>query len=166
MRVHTLVALGAISMGGVSLASVPLLEAHDCCHGHQGCPMMSGKSADASKPGAGPAMGRMYDPSTVSTLRGTATAVTVVPGRGGRSGGTHVTLEGGDQTVDVRLGPSWFLEREGLTVAKGDAIEVTGSVIDSDDDSFLIARELKKGDKVVKLRDEQGVPLWSGSRRP
>jgi hypothetical protein len=166
MKVHTLVALGAISMGGVWLASAPPLEAHDCCHGHNGCPMMSGKSADAPSPGAGPAMGRIYDPDTVSTLRGKATAVEVVPGRGGRSGGTHVTLEGADQTIDVRLGPTWFLEREGIEIAKGDSMEVTGSVIESDGDSFLIARELKKGEKVVKLRDEQGVPLWSGRGRP
>ena len=166
MKVHTLVALGAIAMGGISLASAPLVDAHECCQGHHECPMMSGKTADAPSPGAGPAMGRTYDPSTVSTLRGTATAVTIVPGRGGRAGGTHLTLEGADQTMDVRLGPTWFLEREGVQIAKGDSIEVTGSVIGSDEDSFLIARELKKGEKVVKLRDEQGVPLWSGGRRP
>ena len=166
MRVQTLMALGAISMGGISLASAPPVDAHDCCHGRHDCPMMSGQTADTPRPGAGPAVGRMYDPDTVSTLRGKATAVTVVPGRGGRTGGTHVTLDGADQTMEVRLGPTWFLEREGLEIAKGDSIEVTGSVIESDGDSFLIARELKKGDKVLKLRDEQGVPVWSGGRRP
>jgi hypothetical protein len=41
---------------------------------------------------------------------------------------------------------------------------VTGSVIDSDGNSFLVARELKKGEKVLKLRDEQGVPVWAGGR--
>jgi hypothetical protein len=109
-------------------------------------------------------VGRVYDPDTVSTVRGTASAVTVVPGRGGRTGGTHVILESAERTVDVRLGPAWFLEREGVPIVKGDAIEVTGSVVGSDDDAFLIARELKKGGKVVTLRDENGVPLWSGGR--
>lgn len=81
-------------------------------------------------------------------------------------GGTHVTLQSDGQMLDVHLGPTWFLQREGIELAKGDEIEVTGSVIDSDGKSILIAREVKKGQKVLKLRDEQGVPAWSGGRRP
>jgi hypothetical protein len=163
---HTLIALGAISLGGLSLASVPALEArdccqghHDCCHGHHNCPMMSGAQANAPRPAP-----YIYDASTVSTMRGTAGAVTVVPGRGGRGGGTHLTLEAPDGTVDVRLGPTWYLEREGVTIAKGDSIEVTGSVLEWDGESVLIARELRKGGKVVTLRDERGVPLWAGGQ--
>jgi hypothetical protein len=124
--------------------------------------MTSGRAAMPPRPGA--AAGGVYDPETVSTVRGKASVVTVVSGRGGRTGGTHVILESAEQTLDVRLGPTWFLEREGVEIAQGDSLEVTGSVIGSDDDSFLIARELKKGDKVVTLRDQNGVPLWSGGR--
>lgn len=29
----------------------------------------------------------------------------------------------------------------------------------------LIASELKKGDSVLKLRDENGIPVWAGWRR-
>jgi hypothetical protein len=43
---------------------------------------------------------------------------------------------------------------------------VVGSVIDSTGETFLIARELKTGKNVVKLRDEHGVPAWAGGRRP
>jgi hypothetical protein len=85
MKVYTLVAL-AIRWGPLAF---PQLEAHDCCHGHQGCLMMSGTSADAAKPGA-VRRGRMCDPSTAAAGRHRRD---VVPGRG-RSGGTYVTLEG------------------------------------------------------------------------
>jgi len=165
MKTHTLIALAAVSLGGLSLLSAPVAQAHDCCWGHERCPMMSGQTP-APGSGAGPGMGRTYDPDTVTTMRGTASAVAVMPARGGRMGGTHVTLQSDGQTMDVHLGPTWFLQREGVEVAKGDSIEVTGSVVDSDGNSFLIARELKKGQKVLKLRDEQGVPAWSGGRRP
>jgi hypothetical protein len=30
----------------------------------------------------------------------------------------------------------------------------------------LIAREVKKGAQALRLRDEQGVPDWSGRRHP
>ncbi len=159
MKIHTLMAVGA-----VSLLAAPLVQARDCCHGHDRCPMMSGQTPGGPR-GGGPGQAPMYDPDTVTTLRGTANAVTVVAARGGRMGGTHVTLGSDGQTLDVHLGPTWFLQREGIEIAKGDSIEVTGSIIDSDGSSFLVARELKKGQKVLKLRDEQGVPAWSGGRR-
>jgi hypothetical protein len=108
----------------------------------------------------------MYDPDTVTTLRGAVTAVTVVPARGGRSGGTHVMLEADGQVMDVHAGPTWFLEREGLALSKGDTIEVVGSVVEEGGTPFLIAREIKKGTQQVKLRDEQGMPAWAGARRP
>lgn len=155
-----------IALGGASLLSAPLVQARDCCHGHDRCPMMTGQTPGAPDNGSGAGMGRTYDPDTVTTLRGTAGAVAVVPARGGRLGGTHVTIDSGGQTMDVHLGPTWFLQREGVEVGKGDSIEVTGSVIEADGKTFLIARELKKGQKVLKLRDEMGVPVWSGGRRP
>ena len=166
MKSHTLIALAAVSLGGLALFSAPVAQAHDCCRGHERCPMMSGQTPGGPGSATGQGMGRTYDPDTVTTLRGTANAVAVMPARGGRMGGTHVTLQSDGQTMDVHLGPTWFLQREGVEVAKGDSIEVTGSVVDSDGNSFLIARELKKGQKVLKLRDEQGVPVWSGGRRP
>ena len=46
-------------------------------------------------------MAPIYDPDTVTTLRGTATAVTVVPARGGGMGGVHVTLSSDGQAMDV-----------------------------------------------------------------
>lgn len=166
MKTRTLLTLSAVSLGGMTLLWAPLAQAHDCCHGHRACRMMSAQmSADPENAGQ-PSPGRSYDPDTVTTLRGTASEVVVVPARGERTGGLHLTLQSDNETMDVHLGPTWFLQREGIEIAKGDPIEVTGSVIDLDGNSFLIARELKKGQKFLRLRDEQGVPAWSGGRRP
>jgi hypothetical protein len=142
-------------------------EAQDCCHGHHGrhCAGPTVAAPAATQGGAGSATGPLYDPDTVATLRGTATTVTTVPARGGRSGGIHVALEAEGATTDVHLGPAWFLKDAGLEVAKGDAIEVLGSIVEVDGATFLIARDLTKGSKVVHLRDERGVPLWSGRAR-
>lgn len=159
MRMHTLIALGAVSLGGLSLLSA---QAGDCCP--QGCAMKGTPSA-AQGPG-GPGAGPRYDPDTVTTLRGTVDAVTVMPARGGRAGGLHLALKADGQTMDVHLGPTWFLQREGIEIAKGDVVEVTGSVVDVEGATVLVARELKKGPKAVRLRDEKGIPAWSGGRRP
>ena len=146
MKIARLMSATAVTVGGLSYLGVPAVEAAG---------------------GAGAARAeRTYDPSTVAALRGPVTAITVVPARGGSAGGTHVTLKEGDRTVDVHLGPTWFVQREGFELAKGDFIEATGSLIQADGDTFLVAREVKKGDKALKLRDERGVPVWSGRRRP
>jgi hypothetical protein len=158
---HTLIAVGAISLGGVALATTPQVQAGDCCHG---CPRMAAPGAQQA-PG-GPGAGPRYDLDTVTTLQGTVGAVNVVPARGGRMGGLHLTLQTQGQTMEVHLGPTWYLQREGIELAKGDAVEVSGSVVDLEGATFLIARELKKGQKIVVLRNEQGIPAWSGGRRP
>lgn len=127
--------------------------------GHCGCPHCAGLAA----PGAG--AGRRYDLDSVTTLSGTVTDVAVVSRRVGRAGGVHVVFQSGEAAHEAVLGPSWFLEREGLRLAKGDSIEVTGSLVDTDGTDVLIAALIKKGEQSVRLRDEQGAPAWAGGPR-
>lgn len=109
--------------------------------------------------------GPMYDPDSVTTLTGKVTAVEVEPSGPGRAGGVHVTLQAeGKQTV-VHLGPSWFLEQQGFKAAKDETLAVTGSLVTSGEETYLIAREVKKGEKSLLLRNEQGFPAWSRGRR-
>jgi hypothetical protein len=150
---------------------------HDARHHDCACPgCLSGGGGSAAVQGAGERSGggaavqgagqrSNYDVDTVTTLRGTVAAVTVIPARRGRSGGLQVTVETDGKATDVHLGPSWFLERQGLALAKGNAVEVTGSLVEQDGTTFLIAREVAKGDKRVTLRDQRGIPAWSGGPR-
>jgi hypothetical protein len=47
----------------------------------------------------------------------------------------------------------------------GDSVEVKGSRVTFAGNPAIIAAELKKGDAVLKLRDDNGVPAWAGWRR-
>jgi hypothetical protein len=44
-------------------------------------------------------------------------------------------------------------------------VEVKGSRVTFEGKPAIIAAEVKKGDEVLKLRDENGFPMWSGWRR-
>ena len=69
--------------------------------------------------------------------------------------------------VDVHIGPARFLARHAMTLTKGDQIGVTGSKVHFGGKDALLAREIKKGEKTLTLRDSQGIPEWSrGRRRP
>jgi hypothetical protein len=111
--------------------------------------------------GSGPG----YDPKTEETLKGTVEAVTEHAGRGYSTAGVHVTLRVESGIVEVHLGPASFLRESGLEIARGDAIEVVGSRVKGDEGEYVIAREVRRGEKTVTLRDASGVPVWSGRGR-
>jgi hypothetical protein len=103
----------------------------------------------------------MYDPDAEITI---AATIEEVNEEGGDRGmiGTHLVVKADEETLDVHLGPSTYLADQGFVFDKGDHIELTGSKVKEDDATFLIAREVKKGDKLLTLRDEQGRPAWAG----
>ncbi len=114
--------------------------------------------------GRGGGYGRMYDPKTVATLSGEVTSVDRVAW-GRRGQGVHLTLNTGQETIPVHLGPSWFIDQQAVKIAAKDRIEVTGSRVDFQGKKVIIAAKVKKGGQVLKLRDAQGIPVWAGQGR-
>lgn len=113
---------------------------------------------------------RAYNPNTETTVKGTVKDVKTIyyPGGGTQQvrrpwGGIHLELKSESGMFAVDLGPSWFMESKGFKFAKGDQVEVTGSKLQDRD--AIIAREVKKDDKVLTLRNAQGIPEWSRGRR-
>jgi hypothetical protein len=70
------------------------------------------------------------------------------------------------EKLAVYLGPGWFVEKQGMKITDLDQIQVTGSRIMVQGKPAVIAAEVRKGSQVLKLRNEQGQPLWRGSPRP
>lgn len=111
-----------------------------------------------------------YDPSTVVTIKGTVQEVqqgTAPAGHQQMGGmGVHLVLKTDKETQAVLVGPQSFLTQKNFSFSKGDQIEVTGSKVKYGSSEAIIAREIKKGDKTLMLRNEQGIPEWSGRSRP
>jgi cell division septal protein FtsQ len=72
----------------------------------------------------------------------------------------HLQLKTAQGIVTVLLGPNWFLARQPLKFSPLDRLEVTGSKITLQGKPVLVAAAVKKGEQVLKLRTEQGMPLW------
>jgi hypothetical protein len=106
-----------------------------------------------------------YDPSTVEEIRGTVRSVEMQPSQNGPGYGVHLTLAVGDETVPVHLGPSWFIDNQDQHLAQGDEVEIVGSRVTRGGAAFVIAREVRRGDDVLVLRDTAGYPVWRGWRR-
>jgi hypothetical protein len=107
---------------------------------------------------------RVYNPKTVETVQGKVVSVEKTSPPADRGYGVHLTLEVGKAPIEVHLGPARYLAKQPLQIAPNDSVTVTGSRVMLDGKPALIAAEVKKGDQVMKLRDANGVPAWSGSR--
>lgn len=109
--------------------------------------------------------GARYDLATVQTVSGTITAVDTLPSPRGVGGGLHVELQTAEKTLSVHLGPRTYLEAKSLTLAVGDRITVTGSLVSYQGAPALLAASVTRGTLTVQMRDSTGVPLWAGVRR-
>lgn len=115
--------------------------------------------------GMGGGYQRMYNPATVDTVTGTIESIDRIAPMKGMNPGVHVTLKTEKGTVSVHLGPEWHVERLDVELKKGDSVEVKGSRVTIAGNPVVIAAEVRKGDAVLKLRDDNGTPAWAGWRR-
>jgi hypothetical protein len=115
--------------------------------------------------GPGGHYGRMYDPKSVEIISGRVILVEKITPRTGMSYGVHATLQSEKETISVHLGPGWYIENQDVKIEPQDTIEVKGSRVTLAGKPAIIAAEVKKGDELLKLRDESGFPAWAGWRR-
>jgi hypothetical protein len=115
--------------------------------------------------GMGSQYGRMYDPKTVETIIGDVVKVEKITPTKGMSPGVHLIVKTKKETISVHLGPAWYIDNQDLNIEPKDKIEVKGSRITFEGKPAIIAAEVKKGNEILELRNENGVPAWSGWRQ-
>jgi hypothetical protein len=109
--------------------------------------------------------GRAYDPQTVETIKGEVVSVEKIPSRDGKGYGVHLTLKTEKEPLFVVVGPGWYVEKQPVKIEAKDLLEIKGSRVTSRGKQAIIAGEIKKGNQILKLRDENGIPAWSGGSR-
>lgn len=104
-----------------------------------------------------------YDPRTEVTIEGVVTEKISVPWDPSDCwGGEHLIVKTDQETIEVHVGPTWFLARKGFLVEVGEQISITGSRIQVNGKDVIITRTLRKGGKELQVRSEQGRPAWRG----
>ncbi len=108
---------------------------------------------------------RKYDSRTVETLIGQIVSVDLMAPMKGMSAGVHLTLRTPYETISVHLGPAWYIESQDIRIDPGAKVEITGSRVTIEGKPSIIATEVKRGAEVLRLRNGNGLPVWSGWRR-
>lgn len=99
----------------------------------------------------------VYDPSALETVSGQVAAIEQV---GAAGQGTWLEVQTDQETVSVHLGPAWYLEDQEVAISLNDPIEITGIRSTWNNTTVVIASEIKLTDRTVKLRANNGYPLW------
>ena len=81
------------------------------------------------------------------------------------SHGVHLQLQTTNEVIPIHVGPSWYLENQEIEIKPNDTLKIVGSRIIFDGKPAIIAAQITKGETTVKLRDENGFPMWSGRRK-
>jgi hypothetical protein len=77
--------------------------------------------------------------------------------------GVVVTLQPGGEYVDVLVGTTRYLADHEFDIGIADPLMVTGSLMQTSNRRILLAREVVWRGHVLKLRDDEGEPLWSSN---
>jgi hypothetical protein len=112
------------------------------------CGVLAAMQASAAPP---------YDPGALASVSGDVTRVDRIPQAGGGPGMHLVVRTDSGDHVSVALGPLWVADRYGIAV--GDRLEVTGWRVVRGK-LALVAAEVRRGDRVIRLRNREGMPLW------
>jgi len=84
---------------------------------------------------------------------------------GGKGYGVHLSVKTEKETIAVEMVPGWYVEKQPVKIEVKDILEIRGSRFASQGKPAIIAAEIRKGDQILKLRDENGIPAWSGGGR-
>jgi hypothetical protein len=101
-----------------------------------------------------------YNPTTVITLRGAVLGFRRISLEDDRTG-LFVRISGGGDLLWVYLGPEQWLIDHGVRPDMTEQFSVTGSMINTERERLMIAREIAIDGLRVELRDDLGTPNWS-----
>jgi hypothetical protein len=106
----------------------------------------------------------MYNPQTVTTIKGTVE--TRGPQIGRRIQHVSWVIKTDKGNVTVHLGPARFISQQQMVINPGDTMEATGSEMQMGGGTMMVAKEVTVKGKTLKLRDDQGLPVWRGRTPP
>lgn len=140
---------------------------HNCGH-HGGCASSYSRDhachgCDSWNNGSRWSAGNESQPRSgaakVQTHGGKIAEVVYLPGATPERAMVEVRLAETDGVL-VRLGPAGFLNQNGVTLREGDSITVSGYRVSSGTDDLVVATEISKDGRTLRLRDARGRSAW------
>lgn len=104
---------------------------------------------------------REYDIKTVEEFSGKVEQIEASNGENGQVKGVEIIVDTGEEMRLVHLGPAWFIEHQQEKIKSGQKVIVKGSKIIHNNVPIVVAKWIKRGNEILKLRSEKGEPIWN-----
>ncbi|MDG5814315.1 hypothetical protein QA601_04445 [Chitinispirillales bacterium ANBcel5] len=108
---------------------------------------------------------QLYGTNSLQEYRGTVIAIDTVTPMHDMSSGIKLVIESGFDSLDVHLGPAWYVLYQDINLSESDNVEVRGRRANLRDNVFIMAKEIRFDDGIIRLRDDSGIPYWVAVRR-
>ena len=110
---------------------------------------------------AGSKYNKHFDASKMTTVEGIIKSVgTFEPQKGAEPGLMLKVETKKGESVTVHCGPNRYITQQGFRFKTADTVTITGSKTRIDLKEVIMATQIQMADKTLKLRDQQGTPLW------
>ncbi len=103
--------------------------------------------------------GPKYDLTNEVKIKGVIEDIREVPGS---IPGTQLFVKTDTKTVQVYVGPGDFLNEIEVSFNKGDQVNIVGAKAPNSAEEIILAREITAGSNTFTLRDDKGIPIWTG----
>ena len=101
----------------------------------------------------------IYNPEMEETIKGEVVSVDTVGNR------VTIQVKTKEETIPVHLTPVWYLEERNIKIQPNDTAEITGSLVNFNGETGILAAQITKGDITFELRDENGFSLWGDKKQ-
>ena len=101
---------------------------------------------------------RMYNPTTVETIKGKVSKVEKITPMKGMYYGVHILVKTDKEELSVHLGPGWFIENQDTKINEGDEVEITGSKVTFQGKPALLQPSSKKAMRLLSLGIQMDFP--------
>jgi sporulation protein YlmC with PRC-barrel domain len=110
---------------------------------------------------------KIFDPKTIKTISGQVVKIDQVPESGFGLQMRLTVFIDKKEILPVYLGPAYFLVRpwQAKHIKLGDEVTVSGSLVTVKNEPLMIAVTVKRGNAVLRLRDQGGIPAWLGWKK-
>lgn len=95
-------------------------------------------------------------PIESQAIEGKIAELIYLPGATSDGGMVEARVVSGGRSTVVRLAPVGILKQKQLVLREGDAISMTGYMVNGMEGDLLVATKIRKGDQRIPLRDGRG----------
>ena len=110
---------------------------------------------------------KLFDPKTIKTISGEVIKIDQVPEFGFGLQMRLTVFVDKKEILPVYLGPVYYVlnPRQPRYLKLGDRVTVKGSEVALKDEPIMIAMTVERGNEVLRLRDQEGLPAWIGWKK-